>query len=175
MKTPNLFFKDFLLNEDKQYFSTRIGDLLAAIQELAQDSPHLGTRDLTRFSEKIVDQIRTILHSQWDKEEQHNLKKLQKIGVAIMRSIEEKDDLKAIIASATHELEKMSGKLGKPIHQMDDTEPDEPKEKGISKPEKKKPAEMSQPGVLPMPKPPNSSTKDEQPPLGGNSGPLDAF
>ena len=54
-------FKEFLLVEQRAYLGQKIGDILTATQELRDDSKHMGTRDLTRFSEKIVNQIRRIL------------------------------------------------------------------------------------------------------------------
>jgi hypothetical protein len=175
-------FKEFLLIEQRAYLGQKVGDILTATQELRDDSKNMGSRDLTRFSEKIVNQIRRILHSQWPREEKKHLIHLQKIGVALMKSIEDKEDMPNVISSAAGELEKLSGKLGVPIHKI--TSPDksesEPEEelKGTSGPEKKKsdtmPGAPPQPGGPPPP-PPGGPPQDMQAPLGGSAGPLDAF
>lgn len=173
-------FKEFLLVEQRAYLGQKVGDILTATQELRDDSKHMGSRDLTRFSEKIVNQIRRILHSQWPREEKKHLMHLQKVGVAIMKAIEEKDDLSTVISSAASELETLSGKLGVPIHKMvgDDKAGGQEEMKGTASPEKKKsdtmPGTMSQPAG-PAPPPPGGPAPNASPPLGGNAGPMDAF
>lgn len=173
-------FREFLLTEQRAYLGQKVGDILTAAHELRNDSKHMGTRDLVRFSEKIVNQIRRILHSQWPREEKKFLLQLQKIAVALMKSIEEKEDLPQMVSSITGELEKLSQKLGVPIHKLVGGDKAEPEEemKGTSDPLKKKsdssPGTMNQPAG-PAPPPPGGPPGDAQPPLGGGSGPLDAF
>jgi hypothetical protein len=74
----NYTFKTFLLNEQSAYLGQKIGDILTAAQELRDDSPNMGTRDVIRFSQRIVNQIRRILHSNWAKENRNSLQVLQK-------------------------------------------------------------------------------------------------
>lgn len=62
-------FKQFLLNENKAYLGQKVGDILTAVKEINDDSKTMGSRDLVRFSERVVNQIRRILHSNWSKEE----------------------------------------------------------------------------------------------------------
>lgn len=175
-------FKDFLIVEQRAYLGQKIGDVLTAAQQLRDDSKHMGTRDLTRFSEKIVNQIRRILHSQWPREEKKHLMSLQKIGVAIMKAIDERDDLPSVISSASASLEELSGKLGVPVHRLASPEKAEPEEKmsGTASPEKK-PSPTGQ-GTMPSPAGPpppdpnsNPGLSQGAPPLGGNAGPLQAF
>lgn len=174
-------FKDFLILEQKAYLGEKVGDILTAAQELRDDSRHMGTRDLVRFSEKIVNQIRRILHSQWPREEKKHLKTLQKVGVALMKAIEEKDDLPTIISSSSSELEKLSGKLGVPIHKISGPDKAEAKPaeemKGTAGPEKSAgnmPGAANLPTGTPPP-PPGGPMNTQAPPLGGSSGPLEAF
>ena len=153
-------FKQFILNETNAYFGQKVGDILTASQELSDDSKNMGTRDLIRFSERIVNQIRRILHSNWPKEEKKHLLTLQKVAVALMKSIEDKDDLPGTIAGSVSMLEKLVGKLGVPINKLgtDDKTPDED-DAGTDKS-----MDQSTP-------PPNSATLDktgpEPPPAGG--------
>ena len=107
-------FKSFLLNEDKAYLGQKIGDILNALQELAENGKAMGTRQLIKNSEAIVNQVRRVLHSDWQKEEEKYLKPMQKVAVAIMRAIEEKDDLQSILSSASEELGKVHSDLGAP-------------------------------------------------------------
>ena len=111
-------FESFVLCEHRAYLGQKVGDVLTATQELRDDGPNMGTRDLTKFSEKIAAQIRRIIHSQWPKEEQKHLKTLQKVAVAIMKAIEEKDDLQNTISGAASELEKLTGDLGVPVNKF---------------------------------------------------------
>ena len=108
-------FKYFLLNENKADLSEKIGDILNAIHDI-DDGSVLGARQMVKFCEKVVARIRRILHSNWPQTEHKHLKKLQKIGVAIMNSIEQKDDLKELLPSIRQELEDISANLGMPIN-----------------------------------------------------------
>jgi|FreactcultureFD7_1027221.scaffolds.fasta_scaffold25556_2 hypothetical protein len=115
-------FKEFILNESQAYLAQKVGDILTAAQELRDDSKNMGSRDLVRFSERIVNQIRRVLHSNWPREEKKHLITLQKVGVALMKSIEDKDDLSGTISGSTEALEKLVSDLGVPIHKMATTD-----------------------------------------------------
>jgi hypothetical protein len=174
-------FKEFILNEQKAYLSQKVGDILTAVHELQDDSKNMGTRDLIRFSERIVNQIRRILHSNWPREEKKYLKSLQKVGVALMKAIEDKDDLPGTISGSVSVLEKLVADLGMPINKLATTDkPPEEDDKGVDKsvkdqsvpPPSPKNIENSGPAT-----PPTGGTGQDltTPPLGGSSGPLDAF
>ena len=177
----NFTFKTFLLNEQSAYLGQKIGDILTAAQELRDDSNNMGTRDLVRFSERIVNQIRRILHSNWAKEERKHLEVLQKVGVAIMNSIEKKDDLPQTIAGAASELEKLVSDLGTPINKLASTDkPQKDSDEGTAEKEDKlsaAPPQSKQLDTTGPATPPSGGTAQDlaTPPLGGNSGPLDAF
>src|SRR3990167_2198109 len=114
----DLDFKYYLMHENRIYLGQKVGDILTAVHGLRDDAKSMGSRNLVKYSEKVVNQIRRILHSNWPKEDHKYLKQLQKVGVALMKAIEEKDDLENIVAGASQELEKLAGKLGMPIHQL---------------------------------------------------------
>jgi hypothetical protein len=118
-------FKDFILDENRAYFGQRLGDILNALQDLSDNSKGLGTRQLVRNSEGIVNQIRRILHTHWPAREEHNLKRLQKVGVAIMKAIEEKDDLEGILQGASGEMQGMLGDLDQPLNKLASPEGEE--------------------------------------------------
>lgn len=162
-------FKDFLLNENKAYLGQKVGDILTSLKEINADSKTMGSRDLVRFSERIVNQIRRILHSNWSKEEKQYLLKLQKVAVAIMKAIDEKNDLAGIIASSTSAVEKLVGDLGVPINKF--AAPDkkeDSKETATAPAEKKKPMPPQQP-IAPVNPPTNPPMDINVPPLGGNN------
>lgn len=135
-------FKEFLLFESRVVLGQKVGDILTAVHDLGSDSKSMGSRNLVRYSEKVVNQIRRILHQHWPREDTKYLKSLQKVAVAIMKAIEEKDDLEAVIGSAGQELEHLAKKLGVPIHRLgvpekQDQGPEPPEEGNVSEPEQK--------------------------------------
>jgi hypothetical protein len=122
-------FKHFLFNENRVYLGQRIGDILNAMQDLTQNAKGMGTRQLVKNSEGIVNQLRRILHTHWTDREKDNLKRLQKVAVAVQSAIEEKDDLEGILASGVQELEKIIGNMDVPINQLGaPSEAEQPKE-----------------------------------------------
>jgi hypothetical protein len=149
-------FKDFILFENSAYFSERIGDLLNAVQDLVDNGSSMGTRQLVKKSEGIVNQIRRILHTNWPKKEENNLEKLQDVGCAISRAIEEKDDLINILTSVKSSLEELSTDLGQPVQRSEKEQ--KPEETGL---------EPSQPENPPEKQPSSQPQQSSVPPPGG--------
>lgn len=171
-------FKEYILEEQKTYLTQKIGDILTATQELQNDSGNMGSRDLARFSERIVNQIRRVLHSNWARENKKYLEKLQKIGIAIIKAIKEKGDLEGTIAGAAANLEELISDIGLPINSL--VSPEIPKqqttddEENIPEPvlqtkseDDPKTIEKVIQSNAPINKDPESLIN---PPLGGNSG-----
>ena len=111
-------FKKYILNENKNYLAEKLSDILTSLQELDQHAGSMGSRHLLNNSEKIVSQLRRILHTKWGRGETESLKRLQKCGVAIMKSIEEKDDILPIIRSCVKEIESMLSDMDAPINKL---------------------------------------------------------
>ena len=111
-------FKVFLLNEEKNYLGKKVAGVLTPMQELQDDMQNMGARHLTRVAEKIVNDIRKILHGHWEQQQQHYLKDLQKIAVAIQKTVEDKGDLRDIIPAATQAMQTLSGKLGVKVNNL---------------------------------------------------------
>jgi len=157
-------FKDFLLNENRAYLGEKVGDILSAVHDLDEEGKGIGMRQMVRFCEKIVSLIRRILHSNWPETEHKHLKVLQKVGVAIMKGIEEKQDLRELMPSIRQELEKLSTDIGVPVNTMGpDSEnaptPETPPEEDKAKAETPPQAPPQAPGTPPgasgqMPPPP---------------------
>lgn len=102
-------FKQFVLHEDKAYLDQRISDVLSAVQDLNDSADNMGARHLVSNAEAIVNQIRRVVHTHWPEEDQPKLLVLQRCGVAVMRAIEEKDDLPAVLKACQSNLEEISG------------------------------------------------------------------
>jgi hypothetical protein len=111
-------FKDFLISENKYYLGQKSGDLLSAMQALSDDSPNIGNREMIRATQGLINQIRRILHSRWDDEDLKYLKTLQKIGVALCKAIDEKEDIATIVSSAQKELEEMINDMEVPVNNL---------------------------------------------------------
>ena len=188
-------FKEFLLNENRAYLAQKVGDILSALQELNTDAPNMGTRDLTQYAMRIVMLIRRVLHSSWPKDEKTNLLVLQKAGVALMKSIEEKSDLAGAISGVATMMEKLVADLGVPINKLMPTETPKDQSKdakgtGATENVPDKPPEAEQPKPVAAGAPPTPETMDQTPqatppvggtgqdmaapPLGGSTGQLDA-
>lgn len=118
-------FKWFIINEDRAYLSHKVGDVLTAAHDMQDDLESLGARQVTRMADQLVNQIRKILHSQWEPNQMSYLKELQAVAVMIKRAIEENNqsgstyDLKETIKIAIQKLQEISGKLGGKTNQLD--------------------------------------------------------
>ena len=130
-------FKFFLLNEEKSYLGRKVANVLTPMQELQDDMENMGARHLVRVAEKLVNEIRKILHGHWEQQQQQYLKDLQKIAVAIQKTIEEKGDLREIIPAATQAMQTLSGKLGVKVNNLEAPElepamgPQQPQQSGM--------------------------------------------
>lgn len=97
----------------------RVGDVLTSLQDLQDDMENLGSRQLSKYAEEVVNQIRKIIHSQWNPKYRKDLEELQKIGVAIQKTVEERGDLKQILPAAAQALQTLSSKLGVKVNSLD--------------------------------------------------------
>jgi hypothetical protein len=88
------------------------------MQDLQNDMENVGARHLTRLGEEIVNHIRKILHGQWAARNHKHLEELQKIAVAIQKTIDDKGDLKEVLPAATQAIQDLSGKLGVKVNDL---------------------------------------------------------
>lgn len=113
-----LGLKNFLLNEENEYFGHRVGAVLNAVQDLSGESPQMGTRHLTRLVLTVVNQIRQILRNEWSMRQREHMERLQKVGVALMKAIDEKGDLGQTLKASGDELQQVMQDLGVPMNQL---------------------------------------------------------
>lgn len=122
------------------YLGQKIGDILNALTDLQENGKSMGLRQLSDNAQTIVNQIRRILHSVWRKEDIKNLAAIQKVGVAIMKAIEEKDDMLQVIADSSQELQKVVSAMGTPLNNLGIPEKEQqattPAKTGVNPPEK---------------------------------------
>lgn len=156
-------FKEFILQEQTNYLSEKIGAVLTDAQRLREEAPNMGPRDLTRFSERIVKKIRGILHSSWPEATKKYLQQLSKIGANIMFAIDSSrkttspKDLPSIISAVTNNLEKLVADMGTPVNKLgvDSDQEEQPETDGFNvsksiKPQIKQPQpKQDQQGNLP--------------------------
>jgi hypothetical protein len=86
-------FREFVLNENKVYLAKEIGDVLNSSQELSDEVNKIGTRNLVRYAQIIVNKSRGILQGHWGNENRKFLKGLQKCAVSLAKSIDENDNI----------------------------------------------------------------------------------
>lgn len=154
-------FKNFLLTEQKDYLAHRVNDVLTGVHELLAAKKQMGAKQMVRNAEDVANQIRKILHASWPRSEHKYLKVLQKCGVALMKTIEDKGDLSDTFNSVRSELEALSHKLRVPANQLGTGQEDTPK-----RPEPKPPGQTPQTPQAPQMSP---DTLNQQLAQGGPS------
>lgn len=117
-------FKSFLLNEERSFLGNNVGNVLSGMQSLQNDIENMGSRQISRVSENLVNEIRKILHKNWNPKYHNQLKELQKVAVAIQKTIDERGDLKQILPAALQSLSVLSGKLGVKVNNLTAPEPE---------------------------------------------------
>ena len=115
-------FREFVLNENKVYLAKEIGDVLNSSQELSDEVNKIGTRNLVRYGQIIVNKSRGILQGHWGNENRKFLKTLQKCAVALAKSIDENDNIEEVLKSTIEALKKVINKMGIPINAFQITE-----------------------------------------------------
>jgi uncharacterized protein YaaN involved in tellurite resistance len=111
-------FKEFVLTEAEDYFVQRVSDVLNALQDLNDAAGDMGARHLVSNAQTIVNQMRRIIHTHWPQSEKPSLETLQKCAVAIMKAIDEKDDLQGVLKASQAHLEALAGRQGKPANRL---------------------------------------------------------
>jgi hypothetical protein len=119
-------FREFVLNENKVYLAKEIGDILNSSQELSDEVNKIGTRNLVRYAQIIVNKSRGILQGHWGNENRKFLKGLQKCAVSLAKSIDENDNIEEVLKSTIDTLQKVVTKMGVPVNAFQITE--KPKE-----------------------------------------------
>lgn len=115
-------FRTYVLNENKVYLAKEIGDILNSSQELADEVNKIGTRNLVRYGQIIVNKARGILQGHWGNENRKFLKSLQKCAVALAKSIDENDNIEEVLKSTIDTLQKVITKMGVPVNAFQITE-----------------------------------------------------
>ena len=111
-------FKEFVLKESDEHLVQRVSDILSSVQDLNDSSGDMGVRHLVSNAQTIVNHIRRIIHTHWPQSEAPILEKLQKCGVAIMKAVEEKDDLQGVLKACQSHLESIIGGQEKPSNKI---------------------------------------------------------
>lgn len=171
-----MHFRQFLLNESTAYLNQKVGDILNALQDLNQDADQMGTRFLVKNTEKIVNQMRSVLHQSWPQSKQNDIKLLQKCAIALMKAIDEKEDLKNVLQKCAQNLQSFGSNT--PINQMASPVDQElPKidvkdNKGVAEPQQQPPRsnnqkseKNAQPKPLPQSQPQAKQLTSMQSPL----------
>lgn len=107
-------FKEFLLKENNEnYVTVKVGDILTALQTIYEDSGVMSKRDTDDYLMNVVNRIRPLLKT---KSNPVYLKTIQKVGINLMKYLDPQTptlnvDTKSLILSCIKELENLvSGK-----------------------------------------------------------------
>jgi hypothetical protein len=176
-------FKDYLLNEQKEYLASKIGDILASLQEL-KDS-NAKKRDLSEIIDSIVSKIRSLINSDFGDENRSSIVALRDVAFYLKNSIENNADMDEVMSNSISALENVTSKLGQPINKLAVTDSSPKSDFGqTSKPIiPNKPPDQSKPPKNPKdlentnePTSPAQTGMDQfAQSLGGSSGNLMAF
>jgi hypothetical protein len=113
-----LNFRKFIVLENLQLFGDKVGNLLKDLQELQENYKDIGMNSTCQTIEKIIADIQPILTGHWDSSNKKYLKGLQKVGVALSKLLEEKDDFDKVLADCVEELKNITTKLNVPINDL---------------------------------------------------------
>lgn len=151
-------FKQFLICENEQFLAVQMNDVLDDLQNLQDEINNIGTKNLVKTSQLIANNIRNIIKSHWEISTNKPLVSLQKCGVAILKGIQEKSDLKDVIPSLIEEIQKAISQMKEPVNRI----------ASPSSKIKEEPVELSQSGDLSPENLPltSGSGSIEKPPLG---------
>ena len=111
-------FSNYILTETRSHLGQKIGDILTALQSLHDDAANMGSRQLLTASKGVVNQIRRVLHDSWPDSETKTLQVLQRIGVALMKSIDENQPIGDVLAASVQELQAAQEDLGEPVNNL---------------------------------------------------------
>ena len=153
-------FKNYLILENEQFLAVQINNVLEDLQNLQDEIESIGTRNLVRTATIIANNIRNIIKSPWEISDKKALFSLQKCGVAVLKSIEEKSDLKELIPELVNEIQTALGYLKEPVNKI--ASPSAKTAKEEPTPELPKSGDLS-PENLPLT---SGSQSVEKPPVG---------
>ena len=152
-------FKQFLLLENEQFLAVQMNNVLQDLQDLQDEIENIGTKNLVKTSQLIANNIRNIIKSHWEISTNKPLVSLQKCGVAILKAIQEKSDLKDVFPSLIEEIQKAISQMKEPVNRIASPS---------AKSEKDQPVDLSKSGDLSPENLPltSGSGSIEKPPMG---------
>jgi len=176
-------FKEYLLNEQKEFLAAKVGDILASLQQL-KDS-NAKKKDLSDIVDSIVSRIRALINSDFGDENKKNIVSLRDVAFYLKNSIENNADMGEVMSNSISALEDIVSNLGQPINKLAVT--DTPPKSDLGQTSKpiinNKPPDQSKPPQNPKDidntnepvSPPQTGMDQFAQSLGGSSGPLGAF
>lgn len=118
MYNEMLNFKKFIILENLQLLGDKIGNLLKDLQELQENYKDIGMTTTCNTIETIISNIQSILRGHWDSSNKKYFKNLQKIGIALSKLLEEKDDFEKILSDSVEEIKSIAMKLNVPLNDL---------------------------------------------------------
>ena len=106
-------FRRYVLREQNEFLGRQVGDILSALQSLSDDSASLGSRQMVRVADQIVDDMRRVLKGRWPAEEYQSLEELQKVAVFLKKSCDTNaKPLPDVVRACKAAVQALAGRLG---------------------------------------------------------------
>lgn len=119
-------FKDFLIRETQEFLGKEIGRILSSLQSLSDDAKKIGAEKLVEYVKTLISDIQSIVGGHWLPEDIKYLLDLQKVGVALSKSLDEKNDLHGTLQSSAEQLKATLKNMGVPVNDLGITGKDQP-------------------------------------------------
>lgn len=156
-----LNFKGFIIRETQEFLGKEIGRICSYLQSLSDDAKKIGAEKLVEYVKVAISDIKTIIGGHWLPEDLKFLLDLQKVGVALSKSLEENNDLYAVLQSSVSQLRDTLKKMGVPVNDLGVTAKDQPA----------KPTQTNNTSSSFKPPVPTQPTIEPELPQGGNTPP----
>ncbi len=113
-----LNFRRFIVLENLQLLGDKIGTLLKNLQELQENYKDIGMVTTCNTIEVMISDIQSILRGHWDSSSKKHFKELQKVGIALSKLLEEKDDFEKVLTDCVEEVKAIATKLNVPLNDL---------------------------------------------------------
>ena len=118
MDKLHLDFRNFILNENRQFLGLEIGKIKSSLEILSSQVKEIGTKNLVSMADKIVTKIRSLLGGHWESSDYKFLLDLQTVGVNLAKALDENDNLEQVISSSAQQLDTTLKNMGVPTNDL---------------------------------------------------------
>jgi hypothetical protein len=118
MDKLHLNFRNFILNENRQFLGLEIGKIKSSLETLSGQVKEIGTKNLVSMADKIVTKIRSLLGGHRESSDYKFLLDLQTVGVNLAKALDKNDNLEQVISSSAQQLGTTMKNMGVPTNDL---------------------------------------------------------